>query len=208
MAGSTRFARLPTWWVRLDKLQLFSAGRCTGASIAGLKCLLALSLTLEFHTLVSEASISKIEILTGLSRPMIIKGLKCLEEFKLIEITRGVYSNTYKVLELHGKDSGWAKVPYSSVSRDLKYLPNRGGVALMTLKVYVVILAVRLNTSNSTALSYDQIVSYTHGQRSEIRRALDILVMHRLIRCEKMDDMNSKNIYTIIGIDAKSYSAA
>jgi hypothetical protein len=132
---------------------------------------------------------------------MVIKGLKYLEESSLIEVTRGAYSNTYKVVELHRKDSGWAKVPYLAVLRDLKDLPNRGVVALMTLKVYVVLLAVRPNFSTSTSLSYDNIVAQTHGQRSDIRRALDILVMHRLIRCEKAEDMHAKNIYTIIGID-------
>ena len=119
----------------------------------------------------------------------------------LIEIMRGAHSHSYKVIESNGDDKGWAKVPYVPASRELKVLPNRGAVSLLTLKIYAVLLSIRPNKSAFVSISYDNILGYTNGQRSDVRRALDILVMHRLISCSKASDMNAPNIYTIIGID-------
>lgn len=133
---------------------------------------------------------------------MVIKGLKYLEASNLIEITRGAHSNAYKVIESCKGGSGWAKVPYAVVLRELKELQNRGVVALMTLKVYVALLASRPNFANTTALTYDAIVARTNGQRSDVRRALDILVIRRLIRCAKAEETHAPNVYTLIGIEA------
>lgn len=196
-----RFSKWPTWWVRDSEKNFFPTGQSAGVSIAGLKCFIALSLTLDFNSLESVQSIDKLEQLTGLSRPMVIKGLRHLESMTLIEIMRGGHSHSYKVIESNGQDKGWAKIPYALAFRELKVLPNRGAVALLTLKVYAVLLSIRPNMSVSVSISYEKLLAYTNGQRSDVRRALDILVTHRLISCRKADDMNAPNIYTILGID-------
>lgn len=194
-----RFSKCTSWWVRVENQKFFPGGQSAGTSIAGLKCLLALSLTLDFYSMESDKSITDIETLTGLSRPMVIKGLKHLESINLIEIIRGKYAHSYRVIESQ-EDIGWAKVPYQPVLRELKDLLNRGSVSLLVLKTYIYLLAIRLNTSTTVSASYETIRSHTQGQRSEIRRALDILVIHQLIKCDKVADKSTHNVYTIIGI--------
>lgn len=196
---SLRFAKCPTWWVRVNNQNFFPGGRSAGVSIAGLKCLFALSLTLEFHSLESDKSITDIESLTGLSRPMVIKGLRHLEAMKLIVITRGIHAHSYRVIE-PTNDRGWAKVPYRQVSNELRLLLNRGAVSLLVLKTYLFLLARRPNESGTVSLPYETILAQTQGQRSDVRRALDILVIHKLIKCEKEIDLRAQNVYTIIGI--------
>lgn len=193
------FAKLPSWWVREQNRSYFPAGKHAGESIAALKCLLALSLRLEFHTLlVEKLSITNIEDLTGLSRPMVLKGLKHLESIKLIEIIKENHTHSYR-LSKNLEDEGWAKVPYKQVISVLPLLSNRGPVALDTLKTYIYLLSRRPNKSITVSIPYEVILKYTNGQRSNLRKAIDILISHALIKCDKAIDMKAQNVYTIIG---------
>ncbi len=66
------FRKLPSWWARDDQgLKRFRGGASAGASIAALKCLLAITLMSEFSTQRAKISYSGLMDLTGLSRPMI-----------------------------------------------------------------------------------------------------------------------------------------
>lgn len=74
-----RFGRLPNWWSRSangdDFLLMSLKSNDTGTGIAAMKCLLALSVLIDFHSRIAEVSLSGMEELTGLSRPMVIRGL-------------------------------------------------------------------------------------------------------------------------------------
>jgi hypothetical protein len=193
-----RFAKLPTWWLR-QKTNFFPGGKNAGESIAGLKCLLALSLTMDFHTHESRQSLSKLEELTGLSRPMVIKGIRHLEQHGLVRAFRDEYANTYRVEEKFDDDK-WGKIPYRSVKNELKSFLNRGVIPLAALKTYVFLLARRPNTESKFGVPYEAILEHTHGQRSHLRKALDLLIVHGLIRCDRPTDFRSQNNYTILGL--------
>lgn len=193
-----RFAKLPTWWVRRET-NYFQSGKNAGQSIAGLKCLIALSLTMDFHTRKSDKSISALEDITGLSRPMVIKGTRHLESHGLVKVFRGDYANSYRVEE-STDDAGWGKLPYTCMKRALPHIYNRGVVPLLALKTYVVLLARRPNQERVVSVPYEVILERTHGQRQHLRKALDILIAHGLVKCEKPVDFRAQNIYTIIGL--------
>jgi len=195
---ASRFVKLPTWWTRLD-VNYFPGGVNSGQSIAGLKCLLALSLTLNFHTNEIEISLTILEEITGLSRPMVAKGIAYLEEAGLVEVNRDGYVNLYTVNE-HEDDSGWGKLPYLVLKKELSSFLNRGGIPLLALKIYVLLASRRPNNAASFCMSYETILAHTKGQRSHVRKALDLLIVHGMLKVEKPDDMKSSNIYTILGL--------
>lgn len=194
-----RFAKLPTWWLREQNKNFFPGGSSSGESLAGLKCLLALSLNMHFHTQNSRQSLSELEDVTGLSRPMVIKGIRHLESNRLIAVKRGAYANSYEVLN-KPTDTRWGKVPYKNVSSELKQFLNRGAIPLAALKTYVVLLARRPNAQNTLSLPYEAILEHTNGQRSQLRKALDLLIVHGLIRCDRPADLRAQNVYTILGL--------
>lgn len=193
-----RFAKLPTWWLRLQK-NYFPGGKNAGESIAGLKCLIALSLTMDFHTRKSDQSISALEEMTGLSRPMVIKGIRHLESHGLVKVFRTDYANSYRVEESPSDDK-WGKLPYACIKRELASFLNRGAVPLLALKTYVFLLARRPNQERSFSVPYEAILEHTHGQRSQLRKALDLLIVHGLVKCERPTDFRTQNIYTILGL--------
>lgn len=105
-----RFSSLPTWWVRHSGLIDFKGGSQAGSSIAALKVVIGLSLVMDFHTKTAKSSITDLERLTGLSRPMVCKGIRALEELEIVEINRDEHVHQYK-LTMQDGDSGWAKLP-------------------------------------------------------------------------------------------------
>ncbi|WP_311061436.1 hypothetical protein [Pseudomonas aeruginosa] len=79
-------------------LGAFKAGGQAGTSIAALKCLLAVSLQADFHTRTAAVSYNDFELLTGLSRPMISKGLRMLADMQILTIA-GDHAHRYTVNE-------------------------------------------------------------------------------------------------------------
>lgn len=62
----------------------FTAGRLTGVHIAALKCLFAFGLKNHFKTREVTLSLSQLEQMTGLSKPMIINGIRRLIELSIV----------------------------------------------------------------------------------------------------------------------------
>ncbi|WP_200965120.1 hypothetical protein [Pseudomonas aeruginosa] len=105
-----RFSKLPTGWTRTTGCDLgaFKAGGQAGTSIAALKCLLAVSLQADFHTRTAAVSYNDFELLTGLSRPMISKGLRMLADMQILTIA-GDHAHRYTVNEVG--DNYWVRIP-------------------------------------------------------------------------------------------------
>ena len=95
-----RFGRLPNWWSRSangdDFLLMSLKSNDTGTGIAAMKCLLALSVLIDFHSRIAEVSLSGMEELTGLSRPMVIRGLARLEELGVVVSDKDYRTNRYE----------------------------------------------------------------------------------------------------------------
>lgn len=193
------FRRLPSWWIRDEhSLKRFKGGMCSGASIAALKCLLAIVLMSEFSTQRAKVSYSDLMALTGLSRPMISRAISKLEREGIVEVCREGYINVYKLL-VGQNDSYWAKVPHDRVNKALSEIPNRGEAPLAALKIYIMLLASRWNKTREVLISYDNLRDLIGVQKFRIRSGLDILFSHLLLHVKQAEGEHTHNIYTILG---------
>lgn len=199
----TRFGSLLTWWIRDQNLTLkaFRAGGEAGASIAALKVLLALAVLVDFRSRSVRSSLSDLAELTGLSRPMLIKGIKDLEIRGILTVDRDGHINEYKLVATM-TDERWAKVPYDLLRVTLRDLPNRGAVPLAALKVYLKLLEIRPNPTAKVALSHQKLRDFTGVQKRQIKPALDILFSHRLLHIDAVEsEAGSKhNVYRVLGL--------
>jgi hypothetical protein len=202
------FSKCPTWWARNGLLKTgFKGGEETGKSIAALKCIIAISHNINFHSLSVSMSFSDIEKLTGLSRPMVSAGLDLISSLGIVEIEKK-YRNTYKMVDEVDGDSGWARLPIANLKRELPSLPNRGRVSLFALKFYLQLLADRPNKSTVMHMKYETITEKVGTQPRDIKPSINILFNHDLITVAKSSDgMSSggkiiyqKNEYTIKGL--------
>ena len=198
-----RFCKCPTWWVR-DKdlgLKKFGGGKNTGTNISALKCLLGISASIDFSSRKAKLSISDLEALTGLSRPMVIRGLKELVELEIVVVDKAAHIHEYELTE-SAKDEGWGKIPYERIRKQLPEILNRGAIPLTALKIYLLLISLRPNGSESVPIGYDTLLKYLGCQRAHIRPALDILYSHTLVRItlEGTDSRERHNVYTILGL--------
>lgn len=197
------FRKLPTWWSRDDQgLRRFRGGASAGASIAALKCLLAITLMSEFSTQQAQVSYRGLMDLTGLSRPMIPRAISKLESEGMIEVYRNGYINVYQLLAAT-HDRYWAKVPYDKVRRVLSEIPNKGEAPLAALKIYIQLLANRWNDTREVEISYDKLRDYIGVQKFRIRPGLDILFSHTLLHVKQVEgegaSKQAHNVYTVLG---------
>lgn len=194
------FSKLPTWWIREDGLKRFAGSLGAGNCIAALKCLMALSITIDFHTRVTSMSYSDLEKVTGLSRPMVARAIPLLEGTGVVKVYRDEHTHRYELT--NGTfDQYWAKLPVDRIRTHLKDIPNRGITVLYALKIYLLMLSKRPNDSLVLGLGYEKIVEETGIQKSRVRAALNILYNHDLIHVDKREDGEyASNIYTIRGL--------
>jgi len=159
----------------------FSGGKETGASIAALKCLIAITHKVNFHDLNSLISFSQLEDATGLSRPMVSKGVSRLVSNRIITIKNDGYRNVYVLTDNVHEYTNWAKIPHKYLKEALPEISNRGRVTLYALKIYLYLLAIRPNDSAVIFCNYDTFEEKLGLQRKYIRSALDILFNHGLL---------------------------
>ncbi|WP_257985227.1 hypothetical protein [Shewanella sp. GutCb] len=198
--SSQRFGALPNWWFRDDSLFTNLRGNKTGEGIAAMKCLLALSVLIDFKTKSVEASLSDLESITGLSRPMVIKGLYTLEKFNVISADKDSYKNKYTIL-VKPEDQKWAKVPTDMTRKKLKEISNRGIAPFVALKIYITMLSLRFGDKIRVKLSHETIRNYTKIQPKQVRAGLDVLFSCSLIHLQPRDEQTS-NEYILIGVSA------
>ncbi|MGQ7860228.1 helix-turn-helix domain-containing protein [Pseudomonas sp. ADAK13] len=198
-----RFSKCPTWWIRDPQIGLikFGGGKSAGLNIAALKCFLAISTSIDFHSQKAKLSISDLEALTGLSRPMVIRGLQVLVERGMVKVDKTAHIYEYELTSTR-KDEGWGKIPYERIRKQLPEILNRGAIPLTALKIYLLLISLRPNGSESIPINYETMLGYLGCQRAHIRPALDILYSHTLVRItlEGSDARQRHNVYTILGI--------
>jgi hypothetical protein len=200
--ASRRWCALPTWWTRHLGLATFTAGGNAGASIAALKVVIGLSLLANYHTRKTRSSLTDLEAITGLSRPMVVTGTAVLKELEILRVDQSGHINEYE-LTLHPLDDKWCKVPHDLLRTQLKEMSNRGAVPLAALKIYLQLAAYRPNESSVVALSHDKVREFTGIQKTHVRRGLDILINHSLLRLETAEDPKTKvkhNVYVMLGL--------
>lgn len=176
------YRQVPAWWTRQDhSLQPFKGGKSSGTSIAALKVVLGICSLCEmggFHA--ANATYQKIQNITGLSRPMISKGIKFLEDMRIIEVNRRGYISEYKFLSSE-QDKGFFKVPCSKMYSNLQEIPNRGEAALAALKIYIYLLSRRSKGKSIVGVTYDSIRKGTGIAQRRVRLGIDVLINHGFV---------------------------
>ena len=197
------WAKLPTWWYREDYgLQQLLGGKQAGESQAALRVYLAAAILDErpVDSFEVVASLSRLEDVTGLSRPTVTKGLDRAEEAKLIRITRGgptAASKIQLVCPEHEQEQagGWAKLPGPEVLKRVPEIPHRGVGGLTALKIYATLIAARPNDDPVVKLRHMTLRAKTGVQSRDVRRGITLLGNVGLI------DVNSEDPAFRWGLD-------
>jgi hypothetical protein len=79
------WSSFPRWWVA-ERLRSFHGGKTNGASMSALRVYLGIALVSDYSTRIGAPSWDDLETLTGLSRPMVRRGLHAAEAAGLIAI--------------------------------------------------------------------------------------------------------------------------
>lgn len=196
------WSKCPTWWIMGKGLKKLVGNKKPGDSLAALKCLVAISVGIDFHTCKVKMSISGFEEITGLSKPKVIKGISILESLSIVEVDRNDYINEYRLTE--GDDhKGWAKLPVHQIRINLSSVSNRGIASLAALKIYLVLAAVRINTKEDIHISYETLIDYTGLQRRHIRAGLSVLYSAALVHSKPPGEESNSNEYFLKGLTIK-----
>ncbi|MGQ0770729.1 hypothetical protein ACT43C_16515 [Acinetobacter baumannii] len=184
----------------------FPAGRTTGVSIAAIKCLLGLGLTINFYSKSCATTITELEKLTGLSRPMVVKGLQHLQDYELIEKDVLVRNKATVYKLIFWEDKKFSKTPKKWLLSYLSLFPNRGIEALTALKLYLVLLVTRPNHLKEVEISYNGLNRY-HINPKHLKKAIDLLIVSSLISVARELNIRgdgsyylNSNKYTILGL--------
>lgn len=213
------FSKIVLWWVDAPFFKEQLRFSKTGESIAVLKTMIAITLESDFQDRLAQISFSELETLTGLSRPMINRAIKILTEEKLIAIYSSARGrcNVYKILDIPNmnppkvgseekvlKTKGWTKLPYQPIVKNLRFLPNKGALALGALKNYLVMLKYRDNDLDYSRISHDTFIQKSGIQANKIKSSNDLLISHGFISLAKYIQAGylktSANMYYIKGI--------
>jgi len=189
----------------------------TGQAIAALKLYIGLCCKANFKGRTdlpspgcARITLSKLCELTGLSRPMVVAGLRGLRELELIAVLAqrpAVYC-----IKDYESASYWTKLPrsYFYGSRPsrclakLADLTSRRSATLHALQLYLYLASIRDKRTLKATVSYTHLDEVLHLSRNEIARGLFLLVAHDLIgvRSGDMDPKTKQratNVYWLLG---------
>lgn len=185
------WARMDSTWVRDGGLMALRAGADTGANTAALKVLLAIGAHTHFSTCEVALSLADFELVTGLSRPQVIKGIRVLKELRVVTVDQTSHIHGYKLENAH--EPPWSKVPTDKIRARLQHLPNRGETALAALKILVLFLVFRDGATNRATISHDKIVAYTGIRPKHVRAGVDHLVNHEFVHVHLEEKFGQTN---------------
>jgi hypothetical protein len=199
--NNNRWGSFPRWVG--DTLITFKAGKDAGASMSALRVYLALSLVADFHSGEADVSWSDLQELTGLSRPMVRKGLAAAVAADWIAIDTSGHRHSYRLIKSNDENASFTQVPLLELKKALPKLPVRGFHALDSLKVYITLLSVRSRNSDRAAIGHRKIQARTGVQPGRICSAIDVLVNHGLVDVHMSESVEAighrHNMYSLIG---------
>jgi hypothetical protein len=208
--SSSRSGSFPRWVG--DTLTDFKAGKDAGAHMAALRVYLALALVADFDTRVASLSWSDLQERTGLSRPMVKKGIAAAEKAGLISVDASGHRHSYCLLRKSDDEIAFTQVPRLELTRALSMLPTRGYHALDALKMYITLLTVRLRNSDRSLISHKKIGLRTGIQPGRIRAAIDVLINHHLVHVDRAESSEAgghpHNEYQLLGFSNRPPSGS
>jgi hypothetical protein len=225
-----QWAKFPTQWLKPstssdDEEQHFPLteltwSRYAGTAIAAVLVLIALSIRLnQSHKgkafeggAVRSNSVAvtfeDLRQMTGLAKASISGALMLLEGFAAIQTQRSGRANAYKLVGLE-QDGGWCQLPQGWLLKPdgtfkLKQIP-RNRLALNALKVYLLLMHLRNNKLNTTAVSFTTITRWTGVRREDLPNALGTLSMMHLARISFDRDIrhrkgDNSHRYSVLGL--------
>lgn len=162
---------------------------------AGLIVLLALSILLNQSQRGGQnanvnqvlASYTELEEMTGLSRLLISRSLRLLEELQAINTVRIGNACAYELIGVE-RNGGWCSAPQEHLLAGTAYLRKLNGIretlrrpsSLYAMKLYILLLVFRDRRSNVTRISYEKISAYTGMRREDISVAWQIIAALQL----------------------------
>lgn len=195
-----KWSSFPRWWID-DRLSKFTGGLDAGVHMAALRVYLGITLHSDFNTRLGAPTWDLLGEVTGLSRPMIGKGLLALATKGILEIDSSSYRHQYKLVSL-SEAPGFVKVPRNRLRKELAKMPTRGAHALDCLKLYLALLRLRQRNSFQVPISHRKIVDWTGIKPNRIRAAIDVLINHGLIHvtiAESSSLGHPHNVYQLLG---------
>ncbi|WP_181303753.1 hypothetical protein [Rhodanobacter sp. PCA2] len=172
--------------------------------MAALKCYLAIASVLDFKTKSTDISLTSFELMTGCSRPMVVHGIAILEDAGLVLVDRTRRTYRYTLTGFEGTSNApFTKVP-EQVRGALGQLPNRGESALSAIKILILLLALRNNSTNIARIAHQKIREYCGMQARYVRQGIDHLVNHRLVHVHMGEKSSASgghpvNFYALLG---------
>ncbi len=221
------WSKMPCSWqtdATFHKSQLYGMpidflgrARPPGEAIAALKLYVALCLKANFKsgtylpdTGCSQKSISQLCELVGLSRPMVIKGLRKLQEWKIVAVKEGRPS-IYHITD-YETAKYWVKLPRTHLyagSKEkrierLRAMSNRSRTTLHALQMYLYLAAIRDGKSGLAKVTYERISEVLGITRNDISKAISTLIGFDLISVRLAESGESygkhpSNIYWLRG---------
>lgn len=217
-------------------------GLTSGEVIAAFK--IYICLVLMAHDKKQEKNVGKnkvrttyeeIQLYLKISRSMVSRGLKLLEQTHAIERT-GYKPLVYRVCGLEkerdGEWKGFVSIPKghlfghrrnsSAEPIMLSEYPNRGAAAMNGLALYLLLVSVTQRDSNVALITYAKIQERIGLSNREIRKALDLLINHDLLSVLRVTNettfevlglevapnilLGSPNAYLIKGLKGRRYN--
>lgn len=216
--STAKWSKMPCSWQTSNNVHEKIRGAPAGVAIAALKLYIGLCLKANFaprkglpETGCVKRSVEQLCKLAGLSKPMVISGLKMLGTLGMIEL-RGGRPATYHITE-YETAKYWTKLPRDHLYDGglgvrmplLDSLPNRGKATLHALQMYLYLASIRNRDSNKATVTYEHMSKVLGFGRNDISRAISSLVSADLIsvRLGEVDDFHKSerpcNVYWLRG---------
>lgn len=190
---SDQWAKMPCSWQKDPDMHRVIADAPIGTAIAALKLYIALCLKANFDKTKEfssggyvKRSITQLCALTGLSRPVVIAGLRQLQGWQIVDCLRGRPA-VYRITEYETAPY-WAKLPsghlfdgYPGEIARISNIPNRGIGTLHALQLYLYVAAVRDRHSHKAKITYPKFQHVLGLDRNEIAHAITLVGAYELV---------------------------
>ena len=217
------WARMPSYWIRNEEHIPFPNMKWVGPNKSDQIAALMVYIILVHHANdeitnnrqeVGLCSLTYTELsdISGLSRAKIAGGIKILTNLDVISQIGIGRNNMYKIKN-YGTRGGWAKLPtnglynnsYDKIHAFHKF-HLRSKNELNAMKIYLLIVALRNNSSNYAKVGDERISYYTGVHRNEIKSAISLLINLGLLQVDTCDsDINeysTVNMYRLCYLEA------
>jgi hypothetical protein len=195
---------MPCWWQSERGIHKQIRQAPVGPAIAALKLYIAFCIKANYNAQKGLAPgcvklpLARLARLVGLSKPMVIAGLRELLIWNLIE--RVQYRPAIYQISEYERCHYWTKIPSAHLygGREgiglLRRMNNRGTRRLLALEMYLYLASIRNRQSLKARVSYDRLCELLGVGRNEVSAAISMLIEDDLISARHADANDTKNL--------------